>query len=761
MTVGIISAVLTVVGIGVAYLQLRRTPQGKTGPAPPVTPVSLVLGDIPRQPLAHVEREDLLLRLTQALEQEKLSVLVGRKGSGKTHLAATHVRGRLGGGIGRVIWIVAEDAAAIVTALAATALRCGIVDEIADTVPAARHALRWLEQQPDPTLLVLDNATDPDAILGWLPTTGNVEVIVTTTNQDFIVFGGVVPVGPFEPAQAAAFLSARASNDDVARAGEVALRLENLPLALAQAGAVIRRRRLSFAQYLKEFESVPLATSLPRVPGENYPSSLEDATLLSIAGVENGDAGGVVRRLLLMVATLSEAGVGRHILHRLPDGPLDVDHALAELASASIIGFDLEGATVLMHRLTRKVVVERARRQGQDRAAVAEAVDLLTRVREAGIDVVDHIDEVWRAGLGDSSVFAALVELRLWSINRLVDVNELDRAVQIAGRTLTDLQAATSTGDDHLEHARQAFRRVSVLADRYLEAIPFVEEDLAECLRKAGPDSSTTIAARNSLGYLCECGGLLDRAIEIHALNLAESLRVCGPDARSTMAARINMASTYRSMGRMADAVPIFEENLAENIRVHGPGDPSSVNARGELARAYVRSGRAEEGLRLHEENRVFIENAPSVDWDEFWWSQYRATAYSVAGQHDEAISQLRALAARAGETLTERNPRAIRMRLSLARALITAGKTAEAVRLFERTVDDRSKVLGPDHTASLNARRNLGLAVAVSGRTRRASAILRAVLDDYVRVLGPDHPYTRTARSTLARVREVRAFPV
>jgi tetratricopeptide (TPR) repeat protein len=175
----------------------------------------------------------------------------------------------------------------------------------------------------------------------------------------------------------------------------------------------------------------------------------------------------------------------------------------------------------------------------------------------------------------------------------------------------------------------------------------FAEQALADRVRLVGLDDPSTVAARNLVGYCCECGGRLDRALDIHRYNLVESLRVCGPDEFSTMAARINLASTYRSMGELAKAVPLFEENLAENIRVYGTDHASTINARGELARIYVRTGRADEGIRLHELNATLQEE--QYDNVQFtWWPQYRAGAYSAAGRHDEAIGQLRALAQRA-----------------------------------------------------------------------------------------------------------------
>jgi hypothetical protein len=150
--------------------------------------VQLVIGDVPREPLSHTRRDELLTGLGRALAAGGVCALVGGRGVGKTHLAATYVRDRLGGGVARVLWIVADEATAVVTSLADLARRAGVVDEVVDTEPTARTALRWLEQEPEPSLIVLDNAIDPDAIAPWLPRRGNAQVVITTTNDHWLFY---------------------------------------------------------------------------------------------------------------------------------------------------------------------------------------------------------------------------------------------------------------------------------------------------------------------------------------------------------------------------------------------------------------------------------------------------------------------------------------------------------------------------------------------------------------------------------------------
>ncbi|MFI7662990.1 FxSxx-COOH system tetratricopeptide repeat protein [Micromonospora parva] len=777
VAIGALSAALAVLGTVAAFLQLRRTPSSSVS-TPPAAAVRgnrdsrgpLVVGDVPREPMSHLRRAELLAEVATVLATSRVCVLMGGRGVGKTHLAATYVRDQLRANVPRVVWVVADDVAAVVTSLADFARQAGAVDEVVDTEPAARTALRWLENEPERSVIVFDNALDADTIARWMPQRGNVHTLVTTTNQEFAVFGVTVHVEVFTPAQAVTFLCSRAGLDDPGAAALVARELGQLPLALAQAGAVIRRHRWSFAEYLAGFRSMPLRSLLPRVPGDDYPRTLEEATLLSVNEVEDSDPNGLVRRLIDLMAVLSEAGVRRDLLRDLHTEPASVDEALGGLANASVVGFDVTGTRVAMHRLTRQVVLARARAEGRIRDVVRDALTLLTRATEAqpasGVDLVDHIAEVWAetqtvlvSDGEDDEMCGELLRLRRWSVERLTSMGELSRAVATGITVFTEHRALAPSDDESIALARRALMDAYVTADRPSEAVPYAEQALADRIRLAGHDHPSTVSARNLLGYCCECGGQLDRALTIHRYNLVESIRVCGEDAPSTMGARINLASTYRSMGDLVKAVPLFEENLAENLRVYGPDHGSTINARGELARSYVRTGRADEGVRLHEENATLETDAQRADVHLSWWPQYRAAAYSAASRHDEAIDQLRALVRRMAGVLPHDNPQAIRLRLFLARALLAGRRHTEALALFERTVVDRERVLGIDHPSSLNARRNLGVALATTGRRRRARLILSAVVSDYTRVLGPEHPYTRTAQANIASLPKSRGF--
>jgi hypothetical protein len=69
------------------------------------------------------------------------------------------------------------------------------------------------------------------------------------------------------------------------------------------------------------------------------------------------------------------------------------------------------------------------------------------------------------------------------------------------------------------------------------------------------------------------------------------------------------------------------------------------------------------------------------------------------------------------------------------------------ALPLYERTLADCERVLGPDHPDTLASRGNLAHAYHTAGRLTEALTVFERTLADCERVLGPDDPLTRTAR--------------
>jgi hypothetical protein len=297
--------------------------------------------------------------------------LTGMRGVGKTHLAAAYARSCIQEGWRLVAWINAEDLGGILTGLAAVAAGLGLGAGEGDAEAAGRAVRHWLETGGDRCLLVFDNATDPAVLQPFIPAAGAARVIITSNQRSMANLGAGVPVDVFSEPEAVAFLAERTGSADAEGADAVAVELGYLPLALAQAAAVIASQHLGYGTYLDRLRGMPMGELLRPVEAGQYPRGVAAAVLLSLEGVRVGDDTGISTAVIELLAVLSPAGTRRALLHEagrlgvLKRGwrhrklPADVmDRALARLAAASLLTFSVDGAGVSVHRLVTRVIRE-------------------------------------------------------------------------------------------------------------------------------------------------------------------------------------------------------------------------------------------------------------------------------------------------------------------------------------------------------------------------------------------------------------------
>ncbi|MGW4522016.1 hypothetical protein [Amycolatopsis sp. NPDC004378] len=416
VAVGGAIAVIALVTAVWVVVRRRRKPPGSEARA--------VLGDVPHAPLSAVRRDALLARIEKTFAAGRFCVLLGGSGAGKTHLAAAFAR---------------ESRAPVVW--------------VADPANAARAGLASIDALDD-AVVVFDGATDPDALNRWLP--ARARVLVTTRVPDFEVLGGTVPVGGFEEAEAARFLVARAGE----AAPEVARELGFLPLALAQAGAVIRRHGV--AGYL---ERLPHTPPLEREPGEAHPAAVEDTTLAALRMVAARDSRALVAAELL--AVLASQGTRRELAHRVGPDPVAVDAALAGLADASLAEF--RGGVVVMHRLTQRAVLGRLHAEDRLGPALDRAFTVVETPLPAA-DLVDHAAALWRhfRALPTAEIAPRLpriLRMRRRAVDALVEAGALTQARTLGLEVLADHHAYLPAGhEDIAQAARSRYRAARALS---------------------------------------------------------------------------------------------------------------------------------------------------------------------------------------------------------------------------------------------------------------------------------------------------------
>jgi tetratricopeptide (TPR) repeat protein len=572
----------------------------------------------------------------------------GAGGTGKTYLAASLARAHLADrAADLVVWVTAGGQDAVIRGYAQALRDIGVAASAEGAERAAAHFLEWLASTDLRWLVVLDDLNDLTAVEDWWPRGSAGHVLVTTERPDILQRYNprFVRVGGFSPREALWYLSERLRADHDARTGatDLAIELDFLPLALAQAAAVMTETGLSCRQYLAlaaERKPKPDAAD----PATVHPSAAATYSLSAQFAGELPPAG-LASRALSLISVLGPYGIPHAVLtcraartYLAGGGAFPIDRnqawtAVQNLAAAGLVRIEAESAarTVGVHALVQWLARENlaaAERETAIRAA-ADALteiwasqdmppdvepslrDCAARLREVGggtlwtpqcHPVLLRVGEsLTSSGLTDQAVaywrtMLSISERHLGSGHaqtaRFRDL--LGGAYEMSGRTdeavamyedlLTYLEKNETGCHPDILAARASLARCYLAADRQAEALNLTSQTLAECEQTLGVNHPDTLTARAGLAESYLATGRFKQAVDLCKRALSDRERRQGADHPDTIAARANLATAYRSTGKLKDAIKQYERTLADRERVQGAADPDTISARRDLA---------------------------------------------------------------------------------------------------------------------------------------------------------------------------------
>jgi hypothetical protein len=689
-------------------------------------------------------------------------VLVGGGGVGKTQLAAAAFRQARATGADLVVWVNASSRASILTAYAkAGAVTGAATGGDAADVPvdeAAERFLGWLATTRRSWLVVLDDVTSAADLHRLWPEGSGGRVVASTRRRD-VGPGGArqLAVDVFTVDEARGYLAdkllgspARPVHPDaLTEADELGADLGHLPLALAQAAAVVLDEGTTCAAYRRRFASrtYALDRSFPRrARADDYAHTVATTWELAVEQADRLPPEGLARPALEVAAALAADGApdllwatGPVLAHlgrsRDPTGAdaragaEPVTAALARDALRNLHALSLvthaptrELGMVTTHPLVHEAVLGRL-----DGAGRAELVRT----------VADALVEAWPAAAGHAPVAIALQ--------------------QSASRVLHGEPEGLWAGRTHdlVFLAGQGLGELGMVGP----AVDYWDGAVTTATERLGPHHPDTLAARHCAAYWRGASGDAGGAAVALDRLAADRAQARGPDHADTLAARHSAADWHGTAGDPAAAVASLEELLADRVRVLGADHPDTLSTRYGIARwrgaAGDAAGAAEALGRLAAE-RARVLGADHADT--FSARHGAADWLGAAGDAARAVAELEALLADRARVLGDGAADVLATRHGLARWRGAAGDAAGAAAALAELLADRSARLGGRHPDVLGTAHSLAGWRGAAGDPAGAAAALADVAADRADVLGLDHPDTRSTREAAAFWRDVAA---
>ncbi|MBK6019485.1 FxSxx-COOH system tetratricopeptide repeat protein, partial [Streptomyces sp. MBT53] len=567
--------------------------------------------NVPARNAGFVGRDELLVEVRGRLTGGRPVAVValdGRGGVGKTQLAAEYAH-RFCGEYELVWWVRAEDPALIPGQLAALAVETGAAQPgtpVEDAVRALGRELgarsRWL--------VAFDNAEDPAALAAFVPA-GAGHVLITSRNPDWHGVAAPLDIDVLARRESIDLLRSRTPWLTEADAGRVAEALDDLPLALVQAAAVLRTTAVDdYLELLVSKASEITDEGRPR----DYPWSLAAQIRLSMQRLREQDpeAADLMNACALLApepfalptSTEQEAGeessVGRVVtdwrtrnrvlsaLHR---------HGLARVA----------GGSLHLHRLTQAVLKDQL--TTEDRVAAALNASILLAAAFPG-EVVDpgswarwphllpHLLAIDPTDLVTAEARFAACEAAVYLLDRGSAAAVLPR--------LEDLYEAwiTLLGPDstHTWWAVNYLAWASTAVGHHDRAYA-LQRDLFDRRRRVlGEDHPDTLGAASSLANRLAAVGRVGEALELGEDTLDRQRLVLGEDHPDILITASNLAVRLADVGRVEEAVVLGEDTLARRRLVLGEDHPDTLASASNLAADLAAVGRVGEALELGED---------------------------------------------------------------------------------------------------------------------------------------------------------------
>jgi tetratricopeptide (TPR) repeat protein len=534
-------------------------------------------------------------------------VIVGIGGIGKTSLAvetAHRCRSEFGGG---VFWIDARESTSIDVGYALAGDALGTPGDL-PIAERARLARKRLSELPRPSLVVLDNLTDPELAQ---PVGGRCSLLITARERQHVpAWAEWLEPGPLEgPDTLQLLFKGRSSTtlEDLAAASSIAELLGSLPLALSLAARHMQRTGIGLKAY--EDRLTRHGKKTIEAAGTRFPSTTgHDGRIFDAIDISWRSLAPAPRRALAAACCCASRGIPRSLLRDIccESDPEEFDELVGDLWDRSLVTYE-EDDRLTIHELVRVYV-----RGQEDKETIAQLGERGAQLLSASLKQANEAMD-WHSVRRElphcRSLLAACREAK-------VRQAECELALQL-GICLDEL-GESSTAEPMLREAvglalgnQETSGEVAALAlwrlAKVLEHDRLHEEALATA-RKAleiGEECLDANAAllgelHNGLGYILRLQGQLDEALPHYLMALKIRMERFGEPSTPVFITLNNLGGLSEARGEYETALS-YMERASDGLRAqHGEQSRVLAAVLNNQGRVLNKLGRSEEAERCH-----------------------------------------------------------------------------------------------------------------------------------------------------------------
>jgi tetratricopeptide (TPR) repeat protein len=654
-----------------------------------------------------------------------------------------------------------------------------LTEEKLSTEEGTNRVKNWLENPKRARwLLVYDNAPNYKAIDGLVPTTGG-RVLVTSRHTQW--WPESIEVNVFNLKESRAYIQRILSNKalDINQVDSLAKTLGNLPLALAQACAYIKKNPVSIERYLKLYETrkrdllnsktLPLDYSIPvyitwgiTMEVVRKESLLADKWLTICAYLNSND---IPNFLLESFANSSKNNPKSEIF----------EETLGILISYSMLTVNEESNSALIHGLLQEVIQLQSEEKGEVENNLKAVFQLFGKyfpyLDQTSTDyskrrqLLPHL-ESFLCHLDAWSQKALTDELRkeieenyledvlCWMANGHKDLGNWQKESELLKRVLTTQKCHYGYNHPTILTTRNNMESVLNNQGKYEEALQAYQEVYEIRKRVLGSKHLDTLTTRNNMAGVLYKQGKYEEALQAYQEVYDIWKNVLGPKHPFTLTTLNNMARVLDNQGKYEEALQAYQEVYEMGKRVLDPEHPDTLTTQDNIGGVLDNQGKYEEALQAYQEvyeirKRVLGPEHP----DTLTTRNNTAGVLSKQRKYEEALQAYQEVYEIRKRVLRPEHPSTLITRGNMAGVLSKQGKYEEALQAYQEIYEMEKLVLGPEHPSTLTTRNNMAGVFDNQEKYEEALQAYQEVHDIWKHVLGKDHPYTLTTWNNMAGV--------